>query len=392
MERLVGNDSAKIVGLRLRRMRSSELCKRILRKKAQKSGNDIDENLLIKKAEGLSAAIDSAMGYLETETSDLNSKVLSRYYGLMQLTIAEQVSSLKNKNDLALIQTHTESGHGLGTFRNKKDDKNFPSNFYVHIVNRGHFYQYTKSLNVTVNSFAFEGRQWKFQKVDDKKYVSLLDLFRRIPELKEVIPEYFDMEPLTFLIRREPYTQKFKNRFNKEIDTVTGSTQTENNTKNKRCEYIQIYPQTKTTTLEKIRSYAWPFSGILEDYNEFEKKKYFVGRLYHEGAVLDYTRFFYRSDYSLFSYIVPIFQTINDPVLINLMLTYALSIIVRYMPDTWHKIQKYDLNHLGSLIEYYISIFDQVVPMISLARITGEEIYIKHLNSSYASPVITSRE
>jgi len=152
-------------------------------------------------------------------------------------------------------------------------------------------------------------------------------------------------------------------------------------------EYIQIYPQTDKLTLEQIREYKWPFDGIVEAENIIEQKKYFVGRLYYNTDPFDVKKgIFYSSDYSLLCYMIPLFRTIEDPILVNLMLTYALSIVVRYMPDTWFRILKGDLNHLGSLIEYYMSVFDRVIQIRLLSRITGESIYILSSDRSYASP------
>ena len=384
MERLIGKDSAEIVRLRMRRLRSPALCRRILERKANKSGiTTIDDQLLNKKAEGLSAAVDSALGYLETKASDLNSRVLSRYYGLMQLTIAEQVGSLDNDNDLAKIQGYSEKGHGLYTIPDKEIP--FPEGFYVYVTKDGYFSSYAKIRGIKTISFAFDGRKRTFKKEDIGKYVSLIDLFRRIPELKEQIPEYFDQEPLCFMVRDEGKKAEFDKRFEEEIDAnrLEGSSQISG----MNHEYIQIYPQTDKLTLEQIREYKWPFDGIVEAENIIEQKKYFVGRLYYNTDPFEVKKgIFYSSDYSLLCYMIPLFRTIEDPILVNLMLTYALSIVVRYMPDTWFRILKGDLNHLGSLIEYYMSVFDRVIQIRLLSRITGESIYILSSDRSYASP------
>src|SRR5690606_17804251 len=115
-ENYKANNVDEIVWLRLNRLRSVRLCEKLIRDKLTISPNeDITENIIKSKAIGLSSAIDSAIGYLELKPSSLNAKVLSRYYAMMQLTIAEQVGSTKNTYDLEAVQKHTKYGHGLST-------------------------------------------------------------------------------------------------------------------------------------------------------------------------------------------------------------------------------------------------------------------------------------
>lgn len=84
----------------------------------------------------------------------------------------------------------------------------------------------------------------------------------------------------------------------------------------------------------------------------------------------------YKSDYCPTSYIIPLFDKIQDPIIINYVLMYTLSIIVRYLPNIWYEITSGKYDNIGSLIEYYISIFDHVIPLQMLERITDKEIFI----------------
>jgi hypothetical protein len=342
----------------------------------------LTEPLLQEKADGLSAAIDSALGYLETRPTELNSWIVSRYYGLMQLTIAEQVSSPNNDYNLAKIQSVTEYGHGLRTIQNP--DAAFPESFCIYVIKSGYFPHYAKFLGIDISSFAFEKKEKNYCVENGKRYVTLVDLFRRIPELKEVIPEYFDREALSFNVRQEGHTGKFDRVFGENIDKdapAANAPPTAN-----RHLYVGIGAQTNKVTLEEIRSYKSPFDGIVEAEDEFEQTKYFVGRLFFSYEKVDPWQIFYHSDHSRPSFIIPLFDVIEDSILLNLMLAYSLGIIARYLPDTWHDIQKGGKNHLGSLIEYYMSIFDSVLPLQMYSRIIGERVHILHHESSSAKP------
>ena len=68
------------------------------------------------------------------------------------------------------------------------------------------------------------------------------------------------------------------------------------------------------------------------------------------------------------------------------MILYSLSIIVRYLPDIWYEISSGERDHIGSLIEFYLSIVDKVIPLEMLKRITEREIKIS-MPGSLSSPV-----
>ena len=84
----------------------------------------------------------------------------------------------------------------------------------------------------------------------------------------------------------------------------------------------------------------------------------------------------YKSSYCPTSFIVPLFEDISDPIVINFMLMYTLSIIVRYLPDVWYEITLGKLNNIRELIDFYITIFDHVVPHKMLERITEKRLHI----------------
>nr|WP_289844095.1 YaaC family protein [Treponema denticola] len=83
---------------------------------------------------------------------------------------------------------------------------------------------------------------------------------------------------------------------------------------------------------------------------------------------------------------VPLLKEVNDPIAINYMLLYTLSIIVRYLPDMWYEIVQGKYANIGRLIDYYISIYDHVIPHQMLERITGKKLYLS-FPGGFDSPV-----
>lgn len=149
MKRFVAEDPGELVWLRLNRLKSVKLCESILMRKNQalEEGRRLPADLIQKKALGLSSAMEGAIGYWNVTTDNLNAKILSRYYAMLQMTIAEQVGSLDNDDDLSRIQRHTEYGHGLGSIRDQSSN-NFPFNTYVFVMQSGHFNSYLRHLGI----------------------------------------------------------------------------------------------------------------------------------------------------------------------------------------------------------------------------------------------------
>lgn len=374
-ERIVAENPQEMIWLRFNRLKSLKMCESLMREKNLNLSEKqkLEDDLIKKKSVGLSSAIESALGFWNSSSESLNAKVLSRYYALLHLTIAEQVSSVENKDDLEKIQRHTEFGHGLGIIRNLKDS--FPKNFFVFILRSGHFYSFSKSLGLNIKDISFERRPRDYNPIENKEnLISLLDLFRCVPELQPVINDYLNELPLSFQISYNNSKKRIEAR-NKAV--LEDATSKENQSVPKeKTTYISLFPESEEITLEYLNGLNLPIKNIEEDRGLIDER-IFVGEFTHsaEGYWQQYMDT-YKSSHSGTSIIVPILNKISDPILIHLMILYSLSIIVRYLPDIWYEISSGELDHIGSLIEYYLSIVDKVIPLEMLKRITERDIDI----------------
>lgn len=379
------NNVDEIVRLRLNRLKSTRLCEKLIRDKLTVFPNeDITENIIKSKAIGLSSAIDSALGYLELKPSSLNAKVLSRYYLMMQLTIAEQVGSVKNTFDLEAVQKHTKYGHGLSTI--SKPHSKFPEDFYTYAVRSGHFYIYCKSLGIETNKYDFAKKPKNFKEIEkENNIISISDLFRRIPELKGVIEEYLNLPPLSFHIGHS-FINTERGLANMEGNMDRTGEFTLELPKNSETEttVIDIYSNSTSITLDYIKSLNTPFTNFRYRTDSYDNKKILICDYQHPNDKYwhEYLNT-YQSSYSNMSYTVPLWETIEDNIIVNYILLYTLSIIVRYMPDLWYRINSGDLDHIGSLIDYYISVSDHVLPKQMLERITDKNISIHQPGSLF---------
>lgn len=263
-EWLVAENVLETLWLRLKRLTSITLCRKIIERKFPSLSPEISE----KKASDMAWTVRSALGYWETKSGGLNSRILSRYYALLQFSMTEQIGSINPADNLPSIQRHTESGHGLFTITDN-GTSSFPSSYFIGCLRSGHYYEYCKHLGIDLSQLIFD---------------------------------------------RRPHDPIFN------IDHFTGA---------------------------------------------------FVHPIGHWGSFLKP----YKSGYSGTSLVAP-FWGINDPFLLHLTVLYGFSIIVRYLPDLWHRIEDGDLDHIRAFLEHYLVIVDNVLPKIIVERLTGIPLMI----------------
>jgi len=374
-EWLVAENLSEAVWLRLRRFTSSTLCERAIAARAPALASDI----LKKKGQELAFAVRSALGYWRSEPGSLNAKVLTRYYALLQITIAEQVASPQSTADLKEIQGHTESGHGLWTIAATGTGEDFPFNYKIACRDRGHFYEYCRFRGIDLKPFASKARPDSWDKISadgQARLVSLADLLRRIPELQLLIEEILGTVPLSFHIayadqnnvERYERMQQHIVKTDEIVFDVPVTTP-------EKTTYISIHPHGRKLTADFLNGLDLPMKNIRPAVDEATGHPYFVGDFTHPSEKVGWECIeTYKSGYTGTSLIVPFWGQIHDPVIIHLMTLYALSIVVRYLPLLWHEIEDGGLDHIRALIEHYISVFDNVLPKLAIERITGRRL------------------
>lgn len=367
IERFVATDVNGAIWLRLKRLTSSQICKKII----QKNHPSLQEVECINKSVGMSSAIRSAIGYWETENGGLNSKILSRYYALLQISLAEQISSGDPKDDLKAVQKHTELGHGL--FTKTIENGTFPDNILIGCLKSGHFYSYAKNIGIDIKKYSSERRPRSDEELETSSTYTLTDLLRRIPELRIQIKEIFGKNPLSFQIG--PANRNMELRSRERLQQ--GQSQSPPGAL--RFTYAAIYPKGIETTAEELNAYNLGITDIEKESDEIITRfneTYFVGKVFHPEEELWWDHIStHKSGYCGTSSIVPFWGT-QDPFVLHLVVFYALSIIVRYLPETWHEIEHGKLDYMNSFLENYLAIFDSVLPKLAVERLTKTHLVV----------------
>lgn len=315
-------------------------------------------------------AVRSALGYWDTREGGLNSKILSRYYALLQISIAEQISSDNPKDDLKSVQRHTEYGHGLFSLAGSSGD--FPDDYFVGCLKSGHFPAYCQQRGLNIKPYAHERRPREIVDADRSKLYSITDLFCRVPELQGVLGEYLNRDALSFHIGHATRNMELRAKRREEYVANTGKWVMEAPIEGPTITtYVAIYPHGSNISAEQLNSFGFPIKNIaLETSPIGSESPYFVGELEHPKDDLwwDHVES-YKSGYSGTSLILP-FWGVNDPLVLHLSILYTFSIIVRYMPETWHTIEHGRLDHIRALLEHYLVIVDNVLPKLAVERLT----------------------
>lgn len=330
---------------------------------------------LEEKAAGMAWAVRSAVGYWETKSGGLNARVLSRYYALLQMSIAEQIAAGDETSTLPSIQRHTEQGHGLFTIA--ADMNEFPANYLVGAMKSGHFSAYCKTRKLPIDQFAFERRIRKQPSDDERaRLLTLADLLRRVPELQSVTQEYLGTHPLAFHVSKRHISD-----LDKQLDHLVGSsfgslldakslTPALTTTSS-----IAICPIGYEITAEQADLLGLPIKHFKDAKDEFSDVTLPIGTLEHPVTEHWYQGLdLHKSGYCGSSIMVP-YWGIHDIFTLHFVILYAFSIVTRYLPNLWHEIEDGKLDHLRSLLEHYLVIVDNVLPKIALERLTGDSVY-----------------
>jgi hypothetical protein len=263
------------------------------------------EEILDRKSQGMAWALRSAFGYWDTKSGGLNSTILSRYYALLQISIAEQIASSNPADDLTSIQRHTEHGHGLFTIAG--GHASFPANFFVGCLNSGHFSACCRNLGIDLGPYTHGRRPREFADLNVQKAVSLSELLCRVPEFQGVIREYIHDRPLSFHIGHATKNHIVREQRMKEHTEKTGSVVFDPPVDGPTIvTFVAIFSYDQQYTADELNSLALPIRNISAEKDPLNNKDYFVGELEHPKGEHWWQHLdTYKSGYSGTSLILP---------------------------------------------------------------------------------------
>jgi hypothetical protein len=365
---LLSETPVEAIWLRIRQLQSVTLARKLIEKRALASGQQLEPAIVNSKAEGLAYALRNASDYFQVQQGrNVSQRVLNLYYGSLAFASAEMLATPEGAKTLGEIESSTKVGHGLYTVDGPSDGLEK----IVVGVFAGFFPAWMRTIGSPINNIP----QKKARHHDDlaalpaASCVSIEGLFASIPEVGDLFSEIFEAKPNWVL----PVYDQMANRT---MSLAVGQTSVSRS-------YLQFVDGTGRLTKEDIALFPGPISEITEVASQSPGRHFrvavdFPGKKVHWDAL-----HMHHSPFAPPTLIRPIFGNIDEYRAICVVLLYALSIVVRYRPSIWRRVQEGDLDQMRVLIEAFLAVAERMLPEQFLEKITGQRVFAKLPGSFY---------
>ena len=363
--RIIEENPLQQIYTHLRSLTSTTVVNQAVRRHAEKECIILDSNVINAKAEGVTYLVQNAIDYYDSASvGNMTQRLLNLYYGTIALMEAEMLISGDQYKNLSEIEAITSSGHGMTTFGDAKSLREF----YVGVMDRGLFQAWLSHRGIDVSGFAPSR-----QKAEKSEYViSLDDLFRHIPELQDIMQETEEDYKPYFLF---PYYDSVFNHttgLNGRVyePEYPGS-------------YISFLNREGKTDLEwekeLIEGFLTPFTitGVYQERKSTGWRTYIC----HPDGTHLYECYHTHKGMNASMVISPLFGRTDDWEVFAVMILYALSIIVRYLPNLWTRIMHGDLDYCKALLYQFSRVAERELTQIFLEKLTGKKLMLLHPQS-----------
>lgn len=359
--RIVSENPLSGIWSRLNQFSSSELAKKLVLKRAGIGNAELTGTQVNSKASGVAFALGNAADYYKgAPYESLNKRVLSLYYGTLSLAFAEMLAAPNGPSDLDELEGITKQGHGLfalpsvtGHFGDLKVGvlaTGFYPNWVSFLGYDTSFYPKAKAKSV--------GDLDNSIKYPSQSFAGMSALLSAVPELGDLFTQVYDDEPAWII----PY-------FDMSSRYVQGSA-------NPVSSYIFLKDQSRKISEARITSQDWPLAELTR-IEATDEGEVFRARVDHPG--LDYwynALLLHRSSYlSSPTLILPVLGGVPEYRVTSLAILYSLSILVRYMPGAWRRVEGGDWNQHLSVIRTVLDVFERILPQQFLESISGERVH-----------------
>lgn len=348
---------------RLDQFASVTLAEKLITRRAADSSVVLAQEATRAKAVGVAFAIRNASDYFRgVPFESLNKRILSLYYGGLALAFAEMLASPAGPADLDEVEGITKQGHGLYTVPSVTGDF---GGLHVGVLASGFFPRWVSFLGHDTSLFpkAKSRTSSDLEKQPVGTVTTMRELLATLPELGDLFLEVFQTAPSWIV----PVFNLEENSGGRGFGQV-GKTEST---------YIHLTDASGRVPVERIRNAAWPITEITAIAASNESAHAFRARVDHAGLkfwqeALPLHRSPFRDSPTL---ILPVISDIYEYRAIAMITLYALSIMVRYMPSAWRRVEGGDWDEHLSLVKNALGVFERLLPEQFLESIIGERIH-----------------
>jgi hypothetical protein len=350
---------------RLDQFASVTLAEKLVTRRATERSVELTPEAIKSKASGLAFTIRNASDYFRnTPFESLNKRILSLYYGALALASAEMMASPIGPTDLDEIEGITRQGHGLYTVPSATDDF---GGLNVGVLATGFFPRWVSFLGYDISRFPKVKAKTAsdLEKQPVGTVTTLSELLSAISELGDLFLEVFSVPP----------------------SWVTPVYNLEENTGGRGCGssgqigsmYIHLVDRSRRVPEGNLLTAGWPMTEVTLLSTDAESGNVFRARVDH--AEREFWHEAFRLHHSPFqegpTLIIPVLGGIGDHRVISLIVLYALSILVRYMPSSWRRVEGGNWDEHLALVKNAVGVFERLLPEQFLECIINERIHAK---------------
>ncbi|MGA3122620.1 MAG: hypothetical protein ABSF69_17785 [Polyangiaceae bacterium] len=361
--RLLAEAPIEAIWLRLRQLASVTLARKLVEARAREAKIALDADALNTKAQGMAFSLRNAIDYFNVrDGQNVSQRVLNLYYGSMSFAFAEMLAAPSGPGALSQIEESTKQGHGLGTVDGEKEGL---EHIVVNAIATGFFPTWIKFLGLPTDAFPRQKPKvyGDLSKQAATTWVTIEQLFARIPEVADLFTDIFESKPAWVTVAYDQSANK--------MPSLHGNREQPNTT------YALLVDDSARLMRDDIAEFAEAISEITEVAAEGGGRHFRVA-VNHAGKKIWWEALsLHDSPFERRAMIRPLFEVVGEYRAICVVLLYALSIVVRYRPSVWRRVQEGDLDHMRVLIEAFLAVVERVLPEQFLEAITGQRVFVK---------------
>jgi hypothetical protein len=344
----------------LSQLGSVKLAEKLIRERASGAAIELNTETIGTKAYGLAYSIRNAIDYFSiTPNESINKRILSLYYGTLALAFSEMLAAPHGPTDLDEVEGMTKQGHGLFTVPPISDEF---EKFNVGILATGFFSRWMAFLGYDTTNYpkAKPKSPSDLERLPSGTTTTIGQLFSTLPELGDLFQKVCDIAPswVDIVFDMEANGRQY-------------------NLANLECSYVLLIDRSGLINKDRLKNTQWPITEICDAPND-----QYGGNFYHARVDHPNREFWYQAlslHHSPFktgsTLILPSIGGITEYRAISTMILYSLSILVRYMPSAWRRVEGGDWDQHLTLIRTTLDVLERMLPQEFLESITDENVY-----------------
>ena len=371
--RLTAENPLDAVIARLQQFTSTTLARRLVERRAETEAIALPTEAIDSKAIGIAYSMRGALDYVVSTPRDaLNKRVLGLYYGTMALAQAEMLAAPSGPTDLDEVESMTRYGHGLYPFPMPQGGF---ADLHVGVLRSGFFPKWMKFLGHDTSGYPKRRPKSAadLEAVPADMACSLRDLFASMPEICDLFAEVFGGPAGWISVAYDQQANARKPASDSAARKV-GST------------YGLFFDLSGEVSVERLKSAGWPLAEIRQAEDHESAGTAFRARVDHAGHDLWWTVLPTHS--SPFgnspALVFPTVGGAREYRTIAAVTLYALSMMVRYFPSAWRRIEGGDEDQYLALVRTALAVWERLLPEHFLESIAGETVRTAQPGSWFA--------